>query len=46
MKMVGKKLKLKVDVIIEVIKNKFDYEISYKKVWYAKKKALTCIFGN
>ena len=28
------------------LKNNFSYNVSYKKMWYAKQKAITNIFGD
>ncbi|XP_065869154.1 uncharacterized protein [Euphorbia lathyris] len=46
LEMVGKDPKLKIDVIIQKIKERFEFEISYKKAWIAKEKAMEKVFGN
>ena len=35
-----------IDQLWDIIKTKYDHELSYYKVWDAKQKAITKIFGD
>lgn len=35
-----------VSLLMEIIKQQYDYNVKYRRVWQAKRKALVAIFGD